>query len=468
MTGKGHAMNTTDLCYLPAVEQKALLDSKDISVLDLIDAHAERIERINPKLNAFVTLRLDEARDDAKAADTARARADELGVLHGLPIGVKDCFPTKGLRTTFASMAFKDHVPDFDHLIVEREKAAGAIILGKLNTPEFTMARNTCDNPVFGATRNPYDTSLCPGASSGGSGAALAAGLTALADGSDIGGSVRSPAAWCNIVGHRPTAFMVPDVPNPLPWHSMNSPGPMARTVADTALFLSALAGPDRRAPVHVQAPFTPGLPDLNRELKGLRVGWACDHGSINVDPDIARTFEAQRRLFEGLGCVVGDRNINVKGIADDAYEILAYQRVSAEVAPAIGKGLDEYLAEKAAWSRGLTGEDVLKAETRRLKLWHDVTAAFDEYDVLVWPNDACDPFGFDDDDAGENVDWSLMLVAPLLGLPAVTVPFGLSDAGLPRGLQIHGRPGDDLLVLQVAYAYEQATGHGKRRPTLD
>ena len=460
-------MDATELCFLSAVEQKALLDRRDISVVELIDAHSERIERINPSLNAFVTLCLDEARDQAKAADAARASGKERGVLHGLPVGVKDCFPTKGLRTTFGSLAFKDQVPDFDHLVVEREKAAGAIILGKLNTPEYTMARNTCDNPVFGATRNPYDLTRCPGASSGGSGAALAAGLTALADGSDIGGSVRSPAAWCNIVGHRPTAFMIPDVPNPLPWHNMNTAGPMARTVADTALFLSTLAGPDQRAPVQVQAPFPPGLPDLSRDLKGLKIGWACDHGSIDVDPDIARQFNDQKNVFEGLGCTITDHDIDLRDIYDFSYDVLAHQRVAAEVEPAIGRGLDPGLAARAAKARSLSGDQILAAEARRLRLWHDVSAAFDAYDVLVWPNDACDPIGFDDDAAGEDVDWNLLLVAPLLGLPAVTVPSGFSEGGLPRGLQVHGRPGDDLLVLQVAHAYEQATGHGQRRPPL-
>ena len=461
-------MDATDLCFLSAVEQKALLDKKAISTVELIDAHAERIERINPQINAFVTLRLDGARDDAKAADAARAKGGDLGVLHGLPIGVKDCFPTKGLRTTFASLAFKDNVPDFDHLVVEREKAAGAIMLGKLNTPEYTMARNTCDNPVFGPTRNPYDLTKCPGASSGGSGAALAAGLTPLADGSDIGGSVRNPAAWCNIVGHRPTAFMIPDVPNPLPWHNMNTPGPMTRTVADAALFLSVLAGPDPRLPVHVKAPFPPGLPDLARDLKGLRIGWACDHGSIDVDPDIARQFNEQRAVFEDLGCFVENRDVDLRDLYGGPYDMLAHQRVAAEVEPAVGRGLDPHLEQKAAWARSLTGDQLLVAEARRLKLWREIAAAFETYDVLVWPDDAIDPIGFDDEAAGDGVDWSLLTVAPLLGLPAITVPFGFSEAGLPRGLQIHGRPGDDLLILQVAQAFEQATGHGKRRPELE
>jgi len=461
-------MDSQDLCYLSAVKQLDLLGRGEIGTVELFDAHAARIERINPTLNAFVTLRLDEARDEARAAESNRAADRAVGPLHGLPIGVKDCFPTKGLRTTFGSLAFKDHVPDFDHLVVEREKAAGAIILGKLNTPEYTMALATCDNPVFGPTRNPYDTELCPGSSSGGSGAALAAGLASLADGSDIGGSVRNPAAWCNIVGHRPTAFMIPDVPNPMPWHNMNTPGPMARTVADVALFLSVLAGPDPRAPVKVAAPFAPGLPDLDRDLRNVRIGWSCDHGSIAVDADIARNFDSQRAVFEELGCIVEDCDIDVSGLAEEHYDVLAYQRVSAEVEPAVGRGLDQGLEERYHWYRSLSGDRLMAAEARRLKLWRDVSCALERYDVLIWPDDPTDPFGYDDRTAGNDFDWTFLYVAPLLGLPATTVPCGLSAAGIPRGLQVHGRPGDDLKVLQIAYGYEKATGHGGKRPPLD
>jgi amidase len=460
-------MDDTDLCYLSAVEQKAMLDRKDVSVSELVEAQIARIERHNGDLNAFVTLRLDEARDEAKAADRARADGTARGVLHGLTVGVKDCFATKGLRTTFASKAFEHHVPDFDHLVVQREKAQGAIILGKLNTPEYTMASNLCDNPVFGKTKSPYGKDRAPGASSGGSGAALGAGLCSLADGSDIGGSVRNPAAWNNIVGHRPTAWMIPDVPNPMMWHNMNTPGPMARTVADAALFLSALAGPDPRCPVVVSAPFAPGLPDLSIAMKGLRVGWSSGGGAVAMDGDVAANFEAQRAVFQDLGCVVEQCDIDLANL-DEAYGMLAYQRVSREVEPAVGRGLDAGLEAHYHKTRKETGADLMAAETRRHRLWNDMALAFAQHDVLVWPDDPVDAFAYDDDAGSQALDWTFLYVSPMLGLPTITVPCGFSASGSPRGLQVLGRPGMDLLVLQVAKAYENATRFGEKRPKLD
>ena len=257
-------------------------------------------------------------------------------------------------------------------------------------------------------------------------------------------------------------------MPNPAIWHNMNTAGPMARNVADAALFLSALAGPDRRCPVVVQAPFPPGLPDLAREMAGLSIGWSRDHDCLEIDPDIGTSFDAQRAVFEDLGCVVGDCPIDHSGDLYNHYSVLAYQRVAAEVEPAVGRGLDDRLEEKFHWFRGLTGADLMAAEAYRHKMWHQVVAAFERHQVLVWPNDLSGPYGFNDEEASNGHDWSLLFAAPLLGLPAVTVPCGLSQAGVPRGLQILGRPGADLLVLQVAHAYEQATGHGKQRPPLD
>ena len=463
-------MNTTEICYLSAVEQLRALDAGDFSVCELVDAHIERIESINPALNAFVTLCLEQARETAAQADRDRASDETLGVLHGLPLGVKDCFQTAGVRTTMACLALRDEVPGFDHLVVEREKAAGAIILGKLNTPEFTMARNTCSSELFGSTRNPHDLSLCPGASSGGSGAALAAGLCALADGSDIGGSVRNPAGWCNIVGHRPTTWTIPDVPNPRLWHNMNTAGPMARTVEDVALFLSALAGPDPRCPVPLQAPFAPGLPELDRDFKGFRVGWTTDYGSIDVDPDIAERFRAQLGVFEELGCELEEFELDIAEL-EACYDGLVYRRVCADTREVFERAPDELaptLRERQLWFDALTASELEQAEQYRLRVWHDVVELFGNYDLLLSPNDPIDPFGHDDDETGFTLDWRLLYLAPLLNLPACTVPCGFSVAGVPRGLHISGRPGQDLAVLQLAYAYQQSTRFGERRPALD
>lgn len=454
-------MKETDLCFTSATKLRGMLDRKDVSAVELTEAYVSRIESCNALLNAFVTLQIDVALAEARHADNIPI--DQRGLLHGLPIGVKDCFATKGLRTTFSCMAYRDHVPDHDHLIVEREKAAGAIILGKLNTPEFTMASDTCTSPVFGSTRNPWNLKWCPGSSSGGSGAALAAGLCALADGSDIGGSVRNPAAWCHIVGHRPTTWLIPDVPGPRPWHNMNTPGPMARTVEDVALFLSATAGPDIRCPVPLLSPFPEGVPDLHKDLKGLKIGWSGDLGSIAVDASILANFERQRDVFNDLGCVISPHRLDISDV-ESIYNILAYQRVNAEVEPVFTsqpERLSLSLVDRYEWAQKLTESDRVWAENGRLKLWCQIVSLFEKFDVLVWPNDAEDPCAFDADPEDQVKDWRFLYLAPMLNLPAITVPCGFSESGAPRGLQILASPGKDRLVIQVAHAFEQLTQYG-------
>ncbi len=459
-------MDSVGLCHLPAVRQKELLDSGEVSCVELVDAQIARIEEINPRINAFVTLVLEEARAEAGLRDDERRRGGTQGVLHGLTVGVKDCFATKGIRTTFGSAAFARHVPDHDHIVVERERAAGAIILGKLNTPEFTMAKNTCDNPVFGPTRNPWNPELAPGASSGGSGAALACGMVSLADGSDIGGSLRNPAAWCNVVGHRPTSWMVPDVPCPLAWDSMNTPGPMGRTVADAALFLSALAGPDRRCPVVVDAPFPPGLPDLAVDMRGLRIGWSTDHGCLDIDPDIAAGFEARLRVFADLGARLSRCDLDLRDVLEMNRRFSA-RRLARDIEPARGGALDPSLVRRADAAAAARGAALMEAEACRHRIWADMVEAFRHHDVLVWPDDPCDPFGHADEAAGDAVDWTLLYVTPMVGAPSTTVPCGFSGSGIPRGLQVIGPPGADLLTLGVARAFEEATGFTASRPPM-
>lgn len=263
-----------ELCFLPAVELARLLREKQISAREIMSAHLAQVERVNPKVNAIVTLAAEQAQAESERADAVRMRGEILGPLHGLPIAHKDLQPTRGLRTTFGSPIYKDFVPESDSLVVERLKNAGAISFGKTNVPEFGAGSQTF-NPVFGATRNPYDLTKTSGGSSGGAAAALACGMTPIADGSDMGGSLRNPAGFCNVVGLRPSPGRVPSWPSELGWLTMAVDGPMARTVADTALILSALAGPDDRSPISLTEPGESFAVPLKRDFKGTRLAWA-------------------------------------------------------------------------------------------------------------------------------------------------------------------------------------------------
>ena len=267
-------------------------------------AHLARVDLHNEAVNAVVTLASDTALAEAEAADRTLARGDGVGPLHGLPVAHKDLFVTAGLKTTFGSRVFADHVPTETSLIVERERRAGAITLGKTNTPEFGAGSQTF-NEVFGATRNPYDLTKTCGGSSGGSAVALATGMVPIADGSDLGGSLRNPASFCNVVGLRPTPGRVPSWPDAAPWFPFSVAGPMARTVGDVALLLDAVAGPDSRAPLSVGIPAVPCLDALSRNFRDVRVAWSPDLGGLPVEPDVTAVLERQRGTFESLGCLV-------------------------------------------------------------------------------------------------------------------------------------------------------------------
>src|SRR5580765_813462 len=261
----------SDICHLSAVEMARLVRARELSAREVLSAHLAQIERVNPTVNAIVTLVADQAMEQARLADEAMARGREVGPLHGLPIAHKDLQPTKGIRTTFGSPIFRDFVPAADSLLVDRIRRAGAILVGKTNTPEFGAGSQTF-NPVFGATRNPYDTSKTCGGSSGGAAVALACGMLPLADGSDMGGSLRNPASFCSVVGLRPSPGRVPTWPARLPWSPLSVDGPMARTVADVALLLSAIAGPDPRSPIAQQEAGARFALPLGRGFDGVRV----------------------------------------------------------------------------------------------------------------------------------------------------------------------------------------------------
>ena len=470
--------SSSDLCAWPATELARAIAARAISAVEVMDAHLARIDRVNPAVNAVVTLLPDEARRGAEAADAAVARGDALGPLHGLPVAHKDLTWTKGIRTTFGCRAFERFVPDDDALIVERLRAAGAITMGKTNTPELGAGSQTF-NAVFGATRNPYDTTKTCGGSSGGAAVALATGMAPIADGSDLGGSLRNPASFCNVVGFRPSPGRVPIWPSQAVWFPMGVQGPMARNVTDAALLLSAVAGPDPRAPISLPEPGTVFRPPLGRAGGGAAVAWSRNLGGLPVDPRVTAVLDAERGTFERLGCAVEDAEPDMSG-ADEVFRV--WRAWYFELCH--GALLDEHrevLKETVVWNieegRRLSGPR-LGASMRAWSALLDRVRRFQErYEFLVLPVSQVPPFDVDQPYVTEidgvrmetYLDWmrSCSWIS-VLGLPAISVPCGFTDDGLPVGLQIVGRQHGDLRVLQLAHAFEQRNRAGLRRPPID
>jgi amidase len=467
-----------DVCFRPATELAGMIRARTISARELLDAHLDRIDRFNPSVNAVVTLDAEGARAAADAADAALAAGEDVGPLHGLPVAHKDTHATGGMRTTWGSPLHTDTVPLRDELVVARLKAAGAVRVGKTNVPEFAAGSHTF-NPVFGVTHNPYRHGLSAGGSSGGAAAALAAGLVPVAEGSDMGGSLRNPAAFCNVVGLRPTPGRVPTWPAPIGWSQLSVQGPMGRTVADVALQLSVLAGPDRRVPIALDddpAGFAAPLPE---RLDGLRVAWAPDlGGQVTVDPTIVSVLAASVRVFEDLGASVEDDCPDLSG-ADDVFGTLRawlFEANFGDLARRHPDKVKESIRWNAEMGAKLTGPDLARAEMAHTKLFERMAAFFERYDVLLAPTTQVMPFPvemeYPTEIAGVHqdnyVEWmrSCTLITAT-GSPALSVPGGFTDDGLPVGLQLIGPARADRRVLEVGHAFEQATGFGRRRPPL-
>jgi amidase len=489
VTARRSVAGVSELCWAGAVELAGLIRAGAVSAREVVAAHLRRIERVNPAINAVVTLVADRALDEATEADrrwASRSERERVGPLHGLPVAHKDTHETAGIRTTYGSPLFAEHVPDFDALVVRRLRAAGAITIGKTNVPVFAAGSHTV-NPVFGATRNPYDLGRSAGGSSGGAAAALAAGLHPLADGSDFGGSLRNPASFCNVVGLRPTPGRVPAWPDPLPWSPLAVQGPMGRTVADVALGLSVLAGPDPRAPMSLEHP-GPELDHLVRsgrpgsepvKLTGQRVAWAPDLGGrVPVDPEVAAALAPAAEVFADLGAIVEPACPDLSG-ADEVFRTLRAWRFAmvfgalAEISP---EGFSPQLLANIDEGRALTGADIARAEAEHAALYHRVREFFADYQLLLAPVSQVAPFPvewrYPTEVAGRSLssylDWmaSAYLVSAT-GCPALSVPAGFTPAGLPVGLQIVGPYRADVAVLRAGQAFERATGHGARRPPL-
>jgi amidase len=467
-----------DLCTRPATELAALVRAREVSARELMDAHLDCIEQLNPALNAIVTLDPEGARAAADAADARLAAGEPVGPLHGLPIAHKDTHATGGMRTTWGSPLHAGTVPAQDELVVARLRDAGALRVGKTNVPEFAAGSHTF-NTLFGATHNPYRHGLSAGGSSGGAAAALAAGLVPIAEGSDMGGSLRNPAAFCNVVGLRPTPGRVPSHPATIGWSQLSVQGPMGRTVGDVALGLSVLAGPDPRVPISLSDPGALFAAPLPSELSGLRVAWAPDLGGrVPVDPRITATLEASLGVLTDLGATVELACPDLSG-ADEAFGVLRAWLFEAGYGDLVRQHPDQ-VKETIRWNaaRGaeLTGADVGRAEVAHTRLYERVVAFFERYDVLLAPTTQVLPFPVEveyptsvgDVQFDDYLGWmrSCTLISAT-GCPALSVPGGFTDDGLPVGLQIVAAPRADRRVLEVGHAFEQATGFGRRRPEL-
>src|SRR5260221_5251524 len=318
-----------DICFLRAVDMAKAVREKKLSAREAMQAHLKQIGRVNSKVNAIVTLVAEEQlMAQAAAADESLAQGKLLGPLHGMPVGVKDLHETAGIRTTYGSPLHRDFVPDFDCRVVQREKAAGAIVIGKTNVPEFGLGSQTF-NPVFGPTRNPYDLTKTCGGSTGGGVVALACGMVPLADGSDMGGSLRNPPNFCNVVGIRTSPGRVPNVPANLGWFTLSVPGPVARNVTDCAFFLSILAGFDHHSPISIDQSGEQFARPLDRSFKGVRVAIFKDMG-LPWDPEVKAAVKAQGKVFESLGCIVEEAEPDFT----DANEcFVAWRQWSTEMA---------------------------------------------------------------------------------------------------------------------------------------
>ena len=464
-----------DLCFFDATELVCLLRTSEISSREVVAAHIAQVERVNPAVNAIVTFVPELAIKAAAAADERLIRGEALGPLHGIPVAHKDLHDTAGIRTTYGSPIFADYVPAADSVAVARIKAAGGITIGKTNTPEFGLGSQTF-NPVFGATRNPYDLSKTCGGSSGGAAVALACGMVPLADGSDMGGSLRNPANFNNIVGFRCSPGRMPGAA--VSWATLSVDGPMARTVDDVALLLSVMAGPDTASPISISEPGEKFRAPLERDFRGTRIAWSSDFGGVPIDPEVVRVLESQRHVFSDLGCEVDESCPDLS----DAYEAFQTLR-AAGLAESRGQLLAEHrhqLKDTAVWNiekgLALTGGELARAGRLRTAVFNTMKAFMDRYEFLVLPVNQVAPFSIDTEYPTEingvametYIDWmKSCYYITMTGHPAISVPCGFTDDGLPVGVQIVGRYREESAVLQLAKAFESATRVGRRRPRV-
>ncbi|MBI3451509.1 MAG: amidase [Rhodospirillales bacterium] len=455
---------------LSAMEIARRVRAGELSPVAVVEAHLAVIAALNPAINAVCTLAADKALADAARLEADLTRGAAAGPLAGVPVGIKDVVPTAGIRTTFGSTLYADHVPDEDGLIVQRLKAAGAIVIGKTNTPEFAAGANTY-NAVFGATRNPWDLALSASGSTGGGAAALAARMIALADGSDLGGSLRTPAAFCGVVGLRPSPGLVPRWPTVAPLDTLGVPGPMARSVEDCALMLQAIAGPSPYSPIVVPVEGRDFVAATRAGVRGLRVAYCPDIARIGVDAEVERVCRQAALALADAGAIVEEIDLDLS-FARQAFLQLRGQYIVSRHLDRLAKidRLNPNLAGNIRMGLAQSPRDIALGERGQAAVFDRFRAFFQRYDRLLTPTAAVPPFpverNYPETIGGKPMATYIDWVAPtflitLAGLPAASVPCGLTAAGLPVGLQVVGPRWGDEGVLGLSRAIETANPVG-------
>lgn len=467
-----------DLCFTSARELAQLIRTGQLSAREVMTAHLRQIARLNPKLNAIVA----KSSDDqclalAEAADRQQVRGAALGALHGLPIAFKDNEPAVGFPVTRGSPIFRHDMPKADSVLVERLRNAGAVPIGKTNMPEFGMGSHTY-NKVYGTTVNPYDPSKSAGGSSGGAGSALAAGMLPIATGSDIGGSIRNPGNFNNVVGFRPTVGLIPMAPSDMPFGDLAVKGPLARTVGDIALLLGVMAGPDARDPACYPVDPAVFTKPLERNLKNIRVAWCPDLGGLPLHPEVRAVLEKQRATFERLGCIVEEAHPDLSG-ADEAFLTLrawrSWSNYGSLLASHRGEMKPQALGEIETGA-ALSAADLTKAMKTQAQVMERMRTFQQKFEFVLCAVNQVPPF-----DA--KLDWPKEIDGTKMehylawmksaywisttACPAISVPAGFTSDGLPVGIQIVGRYRADFELLQMAQMFEQASGFGRKRPAL-
>jgi amidase len=471
-------MDYTQITGLSATELVSLIKKKEIKVTEVVKAYLKQIERVNPKVNAIVTLLSEDViLKKAEVADKKIANNEVGGSLFGLPIAHKDMVCTKGIKTTFGSPIYKNYVPNFNSLIVDRMQNAGAITIGKTNTPEFAAGSQTF-NKLFGATCNPYDTSKTCGGSSGGAAVSLATRMLPLADGSDMGGSLRNPASFCNVVGFRPSPGRVPDWPTKSHYPPLSVSGPMARNVKDLALMMSVMSGPTNLNPFSINENGSIFLNNLNKDFRNTKIAWSPNLGDFDVEEEILDTIKTHLPVFENIGCTVEEIHPSFKH-ADDIFKTFRAWLFYIAYNDLLKSNRDQ-IKETVIWNieqgQKLTIKDIAKAENKFIRFYERISKFFEKYDYLILPTCQVLPFDINKEYLTEingkkmdtYLDWMKSnYYISATRLPAISIPCGFSKTGLPIGLQIVGKPQADFSVLQLAYAFEQQTNYWKKEPSI-